>query len=205
MTLAFLPQSQCHEIADALIHKDWVALADGVPLSLVAELCLEAEQKYQQGLMTPAAVGRGTGRQVQPHTRSDLSAWFDNSSPAQNRFCEGLVRLQETLNRCFFLGLQEHEAHFACFPKDGFYRRHLDSFKGNNVRRITIVSYLNENWSAEDGGAIRLYNGNEVITDILPYGGTLLIFLSEAIPHEVLPAHRSRYSVAAWLRTAPTT
>ena len=176
-------------------------LPEGVPLPLVTQLRAEALQKYQLGQMTPAAVGRGTGRQVQPHTRSDLSAWFDYETTAQKNFADGLTRLQRTLNQLLYLGLHEHEAHFACFPKDGFYRRHLDSFKGNNARRITVVSYLNEDWAAEDGGAIRLYNGNEVLTDILPYGGTLLIFVSEAIPHEVLAAHRSRFSVAAWLRT----
>ena len=35
---------------------------------------------------------------------------------------------------------------------------------------------------------------------VLPELGTLVIFLSEDIPHEVLPAMRDRYSIAGWFR-----
>lgn len=195
-----LSLQQCQEIASALAEKDWYALTDALSAEDVMQLRQQAVHLHENGLMHPAAIGRGTGRQVQPHTRSDLTAWFDENSPLQQQFMAGLDRLRQTLNEQFFLGLIEQEAHFACFPAGGFYRRHYDSFRGNNARRITVVCYLNPDWQAEDGGAIRLYKGQEVMTDIVPHGGTLLVFLSEAIPHEVLPALKARYSIAAWLR-----
>jgi SM-20-related protein len=35
---------------------------------------------------------------------------------------------------------------------------------------------------------------------VLPSFGTIVVFLSEEFPHEVLPAKRDRYSIAGWFR-----
>jgi SM-20-related protein len=35
---------------------------------------------------------------------------------------------------------------------------------------------------------------------VVPLMGTLVTFLSEEFPHEVLPAARDRYSIAGWFR-----
>jgi SM-20-related protein len=35
---------------------------------------------------------------------------------------------------------------------------------------------------------------------VTPELGTVVLFLSEEIPHEVLPAHRNRLGVAGWFR-----
>ena len=37
-------------------------------------------------------------------------------------------------------------------------------------------------------------------TRVLPKKGTFVVFLSEDFPHEVLPATRTRHSVAGWFR-----
>ena len=49
----------------------------------------------------------------------------------------------QRLNQSLFLGLNELEAHFAHYPAGSGYQRHLDSFQNSNLRRITIVVYLN--------------------------------------------------------------
>ncbi|MCB0627245.1 MAG: 2OG-Fe(II) oxygenase, partial [Saprospiraceae bacterium] len=36
--------------------------------------------------------------------------------------------------------------------------------------------------------------------EILPVGGRLVLFRSELLEHEVLPARRERYSLTGWLR-----
>ncbi len=45
-----------------------------------------------------------------------------------------------------------------------------------------------------------LYRGDEpgAIERILPSPGLMVLFLSEDFPHEVLPATRSRHSIAGW-------
>ena len=35
---------------------------------------------------------------------------------------------------------------------------------------------------------------------ITPSFGTIVVFLSEEFPHEVLPAMRDRYAIAGWFR-----
>ncbi|HEY5930165.1 MAG TPA: 2OG-Fe(II) oxygenase, partial [Burkholderiales bacterium] len=63
--------------------------------------------------------------------------------------------------------------------------------------------YLNQDWRDADGGELRLYLEREPLTrhvDIRPDGGTLVLFLSEKFPHEVLPAKRERHSLTGWFK-----
>ena len=92
------------------------------------------------------------------------------------------------------------EAHYAIYPRGGFYRRHRDRFHDDDARVLSCVLYLNEGWSPEHGGALRLHlDGNES-RDVLPAGGTLACFLSERFEHEVLPATRERLALTGWFR-----
>jgi SM-20-related protein len=43
-------------------------------------------------------------------------------------------------------------------------------------------------------------DGSERIEDVLPVGGRLVVFLSEEIPHEVMPTLKERISITGWLR-----
>ena len=43
-------------------------------------------------------------------------------------------------------------------------------------------------------------DGSERVEDVLPLGGRLVVFLSEDIPHEVLPTQKERISITGWLR-----
>ena len=42
--------------------------------------------------------------------------------------------------------------------------------------------------------------GGRVLERVCPAAGTMVIFLSEEFPHEVLPATQDRYSIAGWFR-----
>ena len=46
---------------------------------------------------------------------------------------------------------------------------------------------------------------NKEIARILPRAGTLVTFLSEDVPHEVLPPARERASIAGWFRCNTST
>ena len=70
-----------------------------------------------------------------------------------------------------------------------------------------MVVYLNPNWGADDGGELVLYQ-NDADTEglkVTPLMGTVVLFLSEEFPHEVLPAQRDRYSIAGWYRVNGST
>ena len=64
---------------------------------------------------------------------------------------------------------------------------------------ISVVLYLNEGWTDADGGQLRLHLAGGP-RDVLPELGTFVIFRSDTVPHEVLPAARPRYSLTGWYR-----
>ena len=108
--------------------------------------------------------------------------------------------LRGELNRQLFLGLEDFECHFALYEPGAFYQKHVDRFRDDDRRAVSAVLYLNEEWLAEQGGALRLYPEGVEPRDVLPQLGTLAVFLSANLPHEVLPATRERLSLTGWFR-----
>ena len=98
------------------------------------------------------------------------------------------------------LGLFSFEGHYAIYPPGGGYARHKDRFRDDDARVLSCVAYLNDEWRACDGGALRIHRDAAPPLDVLPRGGTLVAFLSERFDHEVLPAARERCSVTGWFR-----
>lgn len=204
-TPAVFVSSTLDIIADGLSSQGWVCVdtpftadADPVP-ALRAEL---ANHQHQATLFQ-AGVGRGQERVTDKTVRRDRIRWLDGMSEAQALFFQAMGELQSHLNRALFLGLRGYEAHYALYQPGDFYQRHVDSFRGRASRIVSLVLYLNDAWQPQDGGALRLFDatdGDRILGTLLPQGSRLVCFLSEDIPHEVLPAERTRYSIACWFR-----
>ncbi|EGQ8286726.1 TPA: 2OG-Fe(II) oxygenase [Vibrio parahaemolyticus] len=149
-----------------------------------------------------ARIGRNDDVTRIESIRSDKIQWLKPAmgQPVAN-YLSKMEEIRQEVNRHFFLGLFEYEAHFAKYEKGDFYQKHLDCFKGNENRRLTTVFYMNESWSEEDAGELVVYDLNDKeIATIPPRGGRLLVFLSEQFPHEVLPTNAERFSIAGWFR-----
>ncbi|EJT3521443.1 2OG-Fe(II) oxygenase [Vibrio parahaemolyticus] len=149
-----------------------------------------------------ARIGRNDDVTRIESIRSDKIQWLKPAmgQPIAN-YLSKMEEIRQEVNRHFFLGLFEYEAHFAKYEKGDFYQKHLDCFKGNENRRLTTVFYMNESWSEEDAGELVIYDPNDKeIATIPPRGGRLLVFLSEQFPHEVLPTNAERFSIAGWFR-----
>ncbi len=149
-----------------------------------------------------ARIGRNDDVTRIESIRSDKIQWLKPAmgQPIEN-YLSKMEEIRQEVNRHFFLGLFEYEAHFAKYEKGDFYQKHLDCFKGNENRRLTTVFYMNESWSEEDAGELVVYDLNDKeIATIPPRGGRLLVFLSEQFPHEVLPTNAERFSIAGWFR-----
>jgi SM-20-related protein len=133
--------------------------------------------------------------------RGDRIAWLEDSAalPAEQRLRVALEELRLAMNRRLALGLFEFEGHYALYPRGARYARHRDRFRDDDTRVLSCVLYLNDAWSSADGGQLRLHLANTV-RDVMPHGGTLVVFLSEAFDHEVLPASRDRVSLTGWFR-----
>ncbi|HCD89932.1 MAG TPA: 2OG-Fe(II) oxygenase, partial [Algoriphagus sp.] len=126
-------------------------------------------------------------------------------SPLQQEYWNRVEEIKTILNRRCFLGLKSFEGHFARYPIGSFYKRHLDQFQQVPYREVTVILYVNDQWTEADEGALRMYlpnpDGTERIEDYLPMPGRLVVFLSAEIPHEVLPTKKERNSITGWLKT----
>ncbi|RMA82583.1 2OG-Fe(II) oxygenase [Umboniibacter marinipuniceus] len=176
-----------------------------LPNALPAELCTtltqaaraETDRKYRQ-----AGIGRADQHQQDRSIRSDEIDWIDDGSEPGKAWLAWCSELQAALNQCLFLGLFSFECHFAHYAPGRFYGRHLDAFKGRTNRVLSLVTYLNSGWQSSDGGELVLYQdeADQRGVAVLPEAGTVVVFLSDEFPHEVLPAKVDRYSIAGWFR-----
>ena len=150
-----------------------------------------------------AGVGRARQHMANSSIRSDEISWIESHSGAQGQWLDFSAQLQRYLNRALMLGLFSFESHFAHYAPGAFYKTHVDAFKGQANRMLSVVLYLNEDWYDENGGEMVLYSDTQppqVLRKVKPEPGTLAVFLSEEFPHEVLPANLDRYSIAGWYR-----
>lgn len=174
---------------------------DFLPAAAVAALAQEARSLYADGAFRQAGVGRGGGRTLASEIRGDQVRSLDEAAATapQAAFWQALHALKAELNAALFLGLAEFEGHYAAFPVGAHYVKHLDRFAESDARVISAVLYLNAGWTAELGGALRLY-GENGWEDVLPEAGSLVVFRSDSVHHEVLPASRLRFSLTGWFR-----
>lgn len=193
-------------ISDRIGRDGWVAIPSFIVPGMVAALREECARLVAQGSFHDAAIGSGADRQTAGDVRADQILWLEQSgsSEAQKECLDRFEELRLKLNRELQLGLFEFECHFARYKPGAFYRKHLDQFSRDSRRRLSSILYLNSNWQSEDGGELRLYLEGAPVSrhvDIRPDGGTLVLFLSDRFPHEVLPAKRERLSLTGWFKT----
>lgn len=170
--------------------------------SLRAQVLEMDEAKF-----STAGVGRGDNFIRSGFVRTDEISWIMGDSKAGSDWLSWASLLQKYLNEKLLLGLFSFESHFAHYSAGDYYKRHSDAFKGEANRVLSLVLYLNNGWTAADGGELVLYQ-NDLDFDgikVTPLLGTLVVFLSEEFPHEVLAASRDRYSVAGWYRVNSST
>lgn len=174
-----------------------VALPDDVSSSLYSYLQDLSTSKYSD-----AGIGRGEKFLKTEFVRTDEICWITGASDAGNKWIDWTSRLQRFLNQKLFLGLFSFESHFAHYAPGSYYKRHYDAFRGEANRVLSVVTYLNPGWGNADGGELVLYanDHDREGLKVVPLYGTIVVFLSEEFPHEVLPSSRDRYSVAGWFR-----
>jgi SM-20-related protein len=193
-------EDRFRHIATQLETVGYVVLPSGLPEPLVDSLLLHFKSLTDEEFK-PAGTGRSTDYQVRRGIRGDAIRWLDGHHPTTRAYLDWMETLRLSLNRHLFLGLFDYECHYAYYPPGAFYRKHVDAFKGETNRILSTVLYLNPIWETKNGGELVLYSHQEeLLESILPSYGKMVLFLSQDFPHEVLPVHKSRYSIAGWFR-----
>ncbi|PIS10167.1 MAG: 2OG-Fe(II) oxygenase [Bdellovibrio sp. CG10_big_fil_rev_8_21_14_0_10_47_8] len=190
------------QIADQLGQTGLCVCADFLPPQPLRQIRSDFDKLKYDGKFQRASVGQKSKKQIHDEVRRDEIFWLqrESPSPAQRQLWGKVDLLQTALNRRLFLGLNDFEGHYACYPVGAFYQRHLDSLTHGNTRVISLVLYLNLGWKPEDGGCLRVYNQGTQI-DIQPIGGTLVCFMSQELEHEVLISRAPRASFTGWYRS----
>ncbi|MFV0543001.1 MAG: 2OG-Fe(II) oxygenase [Marinicella pacifica] len=194
-------EAQLDEIVSALYTVGYVVLErvfdEDYLCCLLKELLARKPAEFHT-----AGIGRDMDFQKNHFIRSDRIHWLQGHEGFLSDYQRWAECLRLAVNRRLFLGLFDYECMFAHYPAGAFYKRHLDAFNQGINRRLSTVLYLNPQWGSNDGGELLMYapDSDELICRVLPCMGTMVLFLSEEFPHEVLPAQRSRYSLTGWFR-----
>lgn len=185
-----------------LEEKGYAVVPNFLGRDLVSRVQAEMRALRDQEAFSRASIGRADGVRLADEVRRDWTKWLDGNSlsEAQREIWSALEGMKEELNRSLFLGLWDFEGHYAIYPPGAFYQTHLDRFKNDSKRTVSVVFFFNSDWELpRDGGGLRLEV--EPPVTVSPEAGTLVCFLSDRIPHEVLETKRERLSFAGWLRT----
>ncbi len=199
-TMAFM------QISDALRSQGYVVMQNVFSTAQLQSLLIDIKQSDHE-TFHQAGIGRDQSHQLNQFVRRDRIRWLDMQHEPVRFYLQWAERLRLHINRQLLLGLFDYECHYAHYPIGAFYKKHVDAFKGRSNRCLTTILYLNPAWQPTDGGELLLYaeDDSRVLQTILPAFGTMVIFLSEDFPHEVLPTRCSRYSLTGWYRVNNTT
>jgi SM-20-related protein len=192
-----------NDIVDKGYSISHYALPKALTTLLLQHITQLPKEKYKR-----AGIGRAKDHVINDFIRTDDISWITNNSEATCEWLKWTSSLQAFLNRRLFLGLFSFESHFSHYINGDFYKKHKDAFKGEDNRVVSVVVYLNKNWSEADGGELVIYENTlsypvvtlNSIATVTPSLGTVVVFLSEDFPHEVLPVKSDRYSIAGWFR-----
>ncbi|PFX23112.1 Egl nine-like 3 [Stylophora pistillata] len=162
---------------------------------------------FQDGQLSGGNTASAKGQKfTEKRIRGDEITWLEgNEEHAPNivkliDFVDTLVihcnNLPDGINEFRIEG--RAKAMVACYPGNGTgYSRHVDNPDGDG-RCLTVIYYLNQGWSEENGGKLRIYRENGHV-DVEPFLNRLLMFWSDKRnPHEVLPAYSTRYAITIW-------
>lgn len=191
------------KLLEELPKQDWVVLPAYFSENELRDLKTEALRRWTEGHFQPAKVGRSQDQQIAHQIRNDWTSWVNLKDPIFSALFAKVTALTEHFNRNFFLGIREFECHFARYGEGQYYAEHIDQSPSSSPlhgeRVVSFVLYLNENWRPGDGGELSLRLNNQE-TRIEPQWGHLALFLSDTVPHAVLPALKDRWSLTGWFR-----
>lgn len=185
---------------DQLAAYGYVIVPNFLALEYCQQLFVYAQQltaaDWQQ-----AGIGRADQYTTNTAVRQDKIRWLNVQAPPEKAYLDMMENLRLQVNRELFMGLFDYECHLAHYPPGAFYRKHLDAFKGRSNRILTTVFYLNPDWQETDGGQLVIYGEHgDVLEQVLPEAGKLVLFLSDVFVHEVLAGQRDRFSITGWYR-----
>lgn len=189
-------------------YADWHALIDAKIDDFIATGTMMLDDVFAMDDLTALQNESGFIEYRQAHLthgeresaiRGDSIRWIDESCPVGSAYLGAIDELGRYFNATLYTGIRSSEAHYACYPSGFGYKWHSDNPKGRDERVISAVFYLNDNWTAGNGGAITVVDKTGETIQLLPQLNRLVVFDSNLL-HQVEITNRTRFSIATWLR-----
>ncbi len=185
------------EFLKSLQSKDCAICDNFITSDDVQKILADFDSLNNEGAFHKAGTGKQKSFKVNDDIRNDLVFWLEPER--QNLLWNKLELLKNYINQHLMLGLWEFEGHYSLYQAGSFYKKHLDSFKDDDARVLSFILYLNQEWTAEDGGQLQLFLQDQTF-EVQPLGGRLICFLSHKIEHEVLVTNKPRKSFTGWFK-----
>jgi SM-20-related protein len=198
-------ERQFNQLADDLSENGYGIIESFLSDDEVLAILNVLDDYKEAGDLRRAGIGQAENLQLDKSQRGDLIRWIEpqKAKDPTQVYLDRMRELMQFINRTCFLSLKDFEFHYTLYPVGTFYKRHLDQFKHDDHRKLSVICYLNFDWQDEDGGQLRMYkptsHGEDAI-DVLPVAGRMVCFRSDLLEHEVLPTKKERKSLTGWMR-----
>ncbi|MBC7661829.1 MAG: 2OG-Fe(II) oxygenase [Chitinophagaceae bacterium] len=198
---------QLPSMLDSLAANGWASLPSAISQVACHGLAADLERRYSAGSFHAARIGHGTDETLNRTIRSDTIDWIgtNDTEDSIQTWLKEMRDLTHILNESFFLSLNSFDCHFALYEPGSFYHKHLDRFRDDSGRKLSVILFLNENWTDAEQGELLIYDqldSASITASIKPEMGTLVLFQSQTIYHEVRITKRRRLSLSGWLKSA---
>jgi SM-20-related protein len=190
------------QLIDSFIENKIGIATDFLSENLAYQLTQNLLHHFNHHEMKAAGTGNEQIALQNKNFRSDKIFWLDknNNNPFEDDFFKLMDAFILYLNSTCFTSITSYEFHYTMYEKGDFYKKHLDQFKNNDSRKFSFITYLNQNWTAADGGELLIHH-QHAQQHISPQNGKSVFFKSNELPHEVLVTNKSRMSITGWLKS----
>lgn len=199
-------------MAERIFSEAFLTASESLPEALATDRCMVFTNVFTDDVLSkillefdkmkselrPSQIGKQANKTTDPATRGDKMLWLETRDSGFQPFFQVIDHITTSVRQHLFLPIRRFEAQLAFYSKDQFYARHRDRHAHSSSRLISLVFYLND-WQAEDGGELVIYQDDGKKQIVPPQLNSMVVFSSE-LEHEVLPTHKPRKSLTAWLR-----
>eukprot|EP00962_Isochrysis_galbana_P016533 scaffold4745_cov125-Isochrysis_galbana.AAC.7 len=227
-------------LCEALRSRGWGLIDDFLPREAIAGMRAEAEGMLARGELRPSESTRwdeaqgGVVRYAKKnvlYTNIEGGARYE-LAPLLTEWCVSLVSsLPAACNQHIFGGAPALRADVhtnklaVCLGDGSRYDKHYDNMGGSDLRKLTVLLYLQDEWSEQMGGCFRIHGAGggrspglgavaavaeaeDGVVDIEPRGGRLLSFWSDSLVHSVCESYAAggatehRWALTVWVHAA---
>lgn len=200
----FYSAEQWESWLEDLSRDDFVVVDNFISNRMYKDIQNYFNRLLEESEFSKAAIGSADNKQVESSIRGDFIYWLDPGEDTEISSFFALVdELILNIRQFLFLSLSDYEFHFALYPPKTKYEKHVDQFRGESNRVISVLIYLNDNWESGDGGELKIYQkeANDLLVE--PIAKRLILFKSDTVEHEVLRTQTHRRSLTGWLLHKP--